>query len=88
MRWRIFNGFDIVKSRETQCAEGDLDCILKEMRVDHVVGWKLYRSGICYNLMMEHYTRNQDSPDSLDRNIVIDEYIVDPRRCVEHHPGL
>ena len=78
--------FDIVKSRETQCAEGDLDCILKEMRVDHVVGWKLYRSGICYNLMMEHYTGNQDSPDSLDRNIVIDEYIVDPRRCVEHHP--
>jgi len=78
--------FDIAKPRETQCAEEDLECILRETSVDHIVGWKLYKSGICYQLIMEHYTKDQDSPDSLDRNIVIDEYIVDPRRCVEHPP--
>ncbi|MBI4774345.1 MAG: DUF1566 domain-containing protein [Deltaproteobacteria bacterium] len=78
--------FDIVKPRETKCAEEDLGCVLRETHVDHVVGWKLYKSGICYHLMMEHYTGNQDTPDSLDRNIVIDDYIVDPRRCIERSP--
>jgi len=75
--------FDIVKPTQTKCSEDDLQCILKEKAVDHVVGWKVYKSGICYHLMMEHYTKNQETPDSLDRNIVIDEYILDPRRCVE-----